>query len=59
MAAKSKTAAKRPAFGGFSINFKGQTDSLESVFGSAPIGPAEMTKKLWAYVKRRKLSGKR
>ena len=29
------------------------------VFGSTPIGPAEMTKKLWAYVKRRKLAGKR
>ena len=54
----AKAAAKKP-FGGFSINFKGATDSLESVFGSAPIGPAEMTKKLWAYVKRKKLSGKR
>jgi hypothetical protein len=51
-------AARKP-FGGFSITFKGATDSLESVFGSAPIGPAEMTKKLWAYVKRKKLSGKR
>jgi hypothetical protein len=51
--------SKRPAFGGFSINFKGADDSLESVFGSQPIGPAEMTKKLWAYVKRKKLSGKR
>jgi hypothetical protein len=54
----AKAAAKKP-FGGFSINFKGATDSLESVFGSAPIGPAEMTKKLWIYVKRKKLSGKR
>ena len=56
MATKAK--AKRPAFGGFSINFKGATDSLESVFGSTPIGPAEMTKKIWAYVKRKKISGK-
>jgi hypothetical protein len=56
MAAKAK--AKRPAFGGFSINFKGCTDSVESIFGPAPIGPAEMTKKLWVYVKRKKLSGK-
>lgn len=54
----AKAAARKP-FGGFSINFKGATDSLESVFGSAPIGPAEMTKKLWAYVKRKKLSAKR
>jgi chromatin remodeling complex protein RSC6 len=58
MAAKGKTAAKRPAFGGYSINFKGQSDSLESVFGSTAISPPEMTKKLWAYVKKRKLSSK-
>ncbi len=55
--AKAAAKGKKP-FGGFSINFKGVSDSLESVFGSAPIGPAEMTKKLWAYVKRKKLSGK-
>jgi hypothetical protein len=55
--AKGKGRGK--AFGGFSISFKGASDSLESVFGSSPIGPAEMTKKLWAYVKRKKLSGKR
>ena len=55
--AKSRSGKK--AFGGFSISFKGAGDSLESVFGSSPIGPAEMTKKLWAYVKRKKLSGKR
>jgi hypothetical protein len=57
MAAK-KGVGRKP-FGGFSISFKGCSDSLESVFGSSPIGPAEMTKKIWAYVKRRKLSGKR
>ena len=57
----AKAAAKggKKAFGGFSISFKGADDSLESVFGGTPIGPAEMTKKLWVYVKRKKLSGKR
>jgi hypothetical protein len=55
--AKAKSGKK--AFGGFSISFKGASDSLESVFGGSPIGPAEMTKKLWAYVKRKKLAGKR
>lgn len=54
----AKKGGRKP-FGGFSISFKGCSDSLESVFGSSAIGPAEMTKKLWAYVKRRKLSGKR
>jgi hypothetical protein len=52
-------AKTKKAFGGSSINFKGAKDSLESVFGSSPIGPSDMTKKLWAYVKRKKLAGKR
>jgi hypothetical protein len=55
----AKAKGKRAAFGGYSISFKGASDSLESVFGSSPIGPSEMTKKLWAYVKRKKLAGKR
>jgi len=49
---------KKPAFGGYAISFHGRSDSLESVFGTAPIGPAEMTKKLWSYVKRRGLGTK-
>jgi hypothetical protein len=28
------------------------------VFGSKPIGPSEMTKKIWAYVKRKRLAKK-
>jgi hypothetical protein len=30
---------KKPAFGGYSISFKGCSDTVESVFGSSPIGP--------------------
>jgi len=48
----------KQAFGGYSICFKGCTDSVESVFGSGKIAPSEMTKKLWAYVKGKKLAGK-
>ncbi len=51
--------SKKAAFGGYSISFKGAKDTLESVFGSSPIGPSDMTKKLWVYVKRKKLAGKR
>lgn len=51
--------ATKKAFGGYSINFKGCTDTVEAVFGNSPIGPSDMTKKLWAYVKRKKLAGKR
>ena len=50
--------AKKKAFGGYSICFKGCKDTLESVFGSAPIGPSDMTKKIWGYVKRKKLAKK-
>jgi len=56
-AKKAKTAKK--AFGGYSISFKGCKDSLEALFGSVPIGPAVMTKKLWAYVKRKRLGKRR
>lgn len=48
----------KKAFGGYSVNFAGQTDTLEQVFGKQPIAPSEMTKKLWAHVKNKKLSSK-
>jgi chromatin remodeling complex protein RSC6 len=58
---KKKTSAKkgtRKAFGGYTINFRGVDASLQQVFGNKAITPSEMTKKLWSYVKRHKLSGK-
>ena len=48
----------KKAFGGYKINFAGRTETLEHVFGKAPIGPSEMTKKIWAFVKAHKLAGK-
>jgi hypothetical protein len=51
--------AKRKPFGGFSISFKGCKDTVESVFGGVPVGPAVMTKKLWGYIKRKRLAKKR
>jgi len=50
---------KKKPFGGYSISFKGCTDSMESVFGTGDIAPSEMTKKLWAYVKKKNLAGKK
>jgi hypothetical protein len=50
--------AKKVAFGGYAINFKGCSDSLEDIMGPKPIGPSEMTKKIWAYVKKKKLGKK-
>lgn len=52
-----KTAKKKP-FGGYGINFDGQTKTLEELFGKKPISPSEMTKKLWAFVKSKKLGKK-
>jgi len=54
---KPKTQ-KKVAFGGYAVSFKGCTDTLESLFGSAPIPPSGMTKRLWDYVKRHRLATK-
>ncbi len=54
-----KGKPKKKAFGGYSISFKGCDDTVESVFGSGDLAPSEMTKKIWAYVKKNKLAGKK
>jgi hypothetical protein len=48
----------KKAFGGYSICFKGRKETMEQVFGSGKLAPSEMTKKLWKYVKGKKLAGK-
>ena len=48
--------ARKKAFGGYAISFKGCKDSAEKIFGGKPIGPSVMTKKLWTYVKRKRLA---
>lgn len=50
--------AEKKAFGGYSVSFKGCSDTMEQVFGPHPIAPSEMTKKLWTYVKSKKIAGK-
>jgi hypothetical protein len=34
-------------FGGYAVCFKGRTDTLEALFGSAPMPPSAMTTRLW------------
>ncbi len=51
-------AAKKKPFGGYTISFKGVETTLEEVFGKGPVTPSEMTKKLWAVIKKKKLAGK-
>ena len=49
---------EKKKFGGYAISFKGRKETLEQVFGSGKLGPAEMTKKLWAFIKSKKIAGK-
>jgi len=48
----------KKAFGGYQISFKGRKETAEDIFGSQPIAPSQMTKKLWEFVKKHKLSTK-
>ena len=54
---KTKRKTKK-AFGGYSISFKNRDESLEQVFGKADIAPSEMTKRLWKFIKRKRLGHK-
>ena len=54
---KTKRKTKK-AFGGYSISFKNRDESLEQVFGRGNLAPSEMTKKLWKFIKSKKLANK-
>jgi hypothetical protein len=56
-ATKTKRKTKK-AFGGYSISFKNRDESLELVFGKGNIAPSEMTKRLWKFIKRKRLGHK-
>ncbi len=53
---KAKRKGGKKAFGGYTVCFRNTKSSLENVFGTKPIAPSQMTKKLWAYVKRHRLN---
>ena len=53
----TKRKAKK-AFGGYSISFKHRVEALEQIFGKADIPPSEMTKKLWKFIKNKRLGHK-
>ncbi len=55
--AAKKTGGKK-AFGGYSISFAGRKETMEQVFGSKPIGPSEMTKRIWKFVKSKRLGSR-
>ena len=56
-ATKAKRKTKK-AFGGYSISFKNRDESLEQVFGKGNLAPSEMTKKLWKFIKSKRLANK-
>jgi hypothetical protein len=56
-ATKTKRKTKK-AFGGYSISFKNRDESLELVFGKGNIAPSEMTKRLWKFIKKKRLGHK-
>lgn len=55
---KSKSKAKKKPFGGYAISFSGRSETVEEVFGKASITPSEMTKKIWKFVKAKRLSNR-
>ena len=57
-ATKAKRKTKKKAFGGYSISFKNRDESLEQVFGKGNLAPSEMTKKLWKFIKSKRLANK-
>ena len=56
-ATKTRRKTKK-AFGGYSISFKNRDESLELVFGKGNIAPSEMTKRLWKFIKKKRLGHK-
>jgi len=54
----SKRSKTKKPFGGYTISFKNRKETLEQVFGKAEIPPSQMTKKLWKFVKAKRLGHK-
>jgi len=55
---KSKSKGKKKPFGGYAISFSGREETMEDVFGKAKVTPSEMTKKIWKFIKAKRLASK-
>jgi len=55
---KSKSKGKKKPFGGYAISFSGREETMEEVFGKAKVTPSEMTKKIWKFIKAKRLASK-
>ncbi len=54
----AEEAVMAAPFGGKVIDFKGRKETAEDIFGTDDIGPSDMTRLLWAYVKEKNLMRK-
>ena len=52
---KRKMKKKGKAFGGYMIK---PDANMAMIIGNKPVSPAQMTKKIWSYIKRKKLAKK-
>ncbi len=55
---KTKSKGKKKPFGGYAISFSGRTETVEEVFGKGAVTPSEMTKKIWKFIKAKRLSNR-
>ena len=55
---KSKSKGKKKPFGGYAISFSGREETLGDVFGKGKVTPSEMTKKIWKFIKAKRLASK-
>ncbi len=53
-----KSKGKKKPFGGYALSFSGRTETVEQVFGGGDVTPSEMTKKLWKFIKAKKLANR-
>jgi chromatin remodeling complex protein RSC6 len=53
---RAKSKSKRKPFGGYAIKFAGRNETLEQIFGNKPVTPSEMTKKIWSFIKSKRLA---
>jgi len=53
---RRKTKRKKTAFGGYKIH---PDAHLGKIIGHRAVAPSEMTKKVWAYIKKKKLGKKK
>jgi len=52
----SRSSKKKKPFGGYAISFAGRKETVEQVFGRANVAPSQMTKKLWNFIKAKRLA---